>query len=253
MAVFVASRRRTAIRPTNRLLSRRSKTAVVLAQQRRMRGARRAIGSQRRDDVGGAECRASRRRGSTRSSPSARGSSGDPGTANTSRPCSVANRAVMSEPERRAASTTSDAERHAPRRCRLRRGKVAPTRLPCPSGISLTSAPRSSEASRARPRMFGGIDHGRRPPARTATVAGRAKTRGERAHRCPRARPETTTKPSPPSSRAIRSASDEPRPRRRCATPRSRRPSDAAENRRIADAPRCKRRRRVDRLQRQAG
>ena len=39
--------------------------------------------------------------------PSARGSSGEPGTANTSRPCSSAMRAVISEPERRAASTTT--------------------------------------------------------------------------------------------------------------------------------------------------
>ena len=39
--------------------------------------------------------------------PSARGSSGEPGTAKTSRPCSRAKRAVMSEPERRAASTTT--------------------------------------------------------------------------------------------------------------------------------------------------
>ena len=33
--------------------------------------------------------------------PSARGSSGEPGTANTSRPCSSAKRAVINEPERR--------------------------------------------------------------------------------------------------------------------------------------------------------
>src|SRR6476661_5373231 len=39
--------------------------------------------------------------------PAARGSSGEPGTANTSRPCSAAIRAVISDPERCAA------ERHA--------------------------------------------------------------------------------------------------------------------------------------------
>lgn len=39
--------------------------------------------------------------------PSLRGSSGEPGTAKTSRPCSPANRAVISDPERRAASTTT--------------------------------------------------------------------------------------------------------------------------------------------------
>jgi len=37
--------------------------------------------------------------------PAARGSSGEPGTANTSRPCSAAIRAVISDPERCAAST----------------------------------------------------------------------------------------------------------------------------------------------------
>jgi len=39
--------------------------------------------------------------------PAERGSSGLPGTANTSRPCSPANRAVISEPDRSAASTTT--------------------------------------------------------------------------------------------------------------------------------------------------
>ena len=54
--------------------------------------------------------------------PAARGSSGEPGTANTSRPCSAAIRAVISEPERCAASTmTTPTE--APEINRLRRGK----------------------------------------------------------------------------------------------------------------------------------
>ena len=54
--------------------------------------------------------------------PSARGSSGEPGTAKTSRPCSPASRAVISEPERRAASTmTTPTE--SPEISRLRRGK----------------------------------------------------------------------------------------------------------------------------------
>ena len=39
--------------------------------------------------------------------PCARGSSGEPGTAITSRPASAASRAVISEPERGAASTTT--------------------------------------------------------------------------------------------------------------------------------------------------
>src|SRR4051812_50064902 len=63
--------------------------------------------------------------------PSARGSSGEPGTANTSRPCSFAIRAVISEPERRAASTmTTPTDR--PEINRLRRGEGPPPRRPPP-------------------------------------------------------------------------------------------------------------------------
>ena len=54
--------------------------------------------------------------------PSARGSSGWPGTANTSRPCSAAVRAVISVPDRRAASTIST-PKATPEMMRLRRGK----------------------------------------------------------------------------------------------------------------------------------
>ena len=73
--------------------------------------------------------------------PSARGSSGEPGTAKTSRPCSAAKRAVMSEPERRAASTTTiPSER--PETSRLRRGKSRP-RASQPNGISESAAPSS--------------------------------------------------------------------------------------------------------------
>ena len=54
--------------------------------------------------------------------PSARGSSGEPGTANTSRPCSSAKRAVISEPDRLAASTTT-MPTASPEMSRLRRGK----------------------------------------------------------------------------------------------------------------------------------
>src|SRR5437868_1343703 len=54
--------------------------------------------------------------------PRQRGSSGEPGTAKTSRPCSSANRAVISEPERAAASTTTT-PRAIPEISRLRRGK----------------------------------------------------------------------------------------------------------------------------------
>jgi hypothetical protein len=57
--------------------------------------------------------------------PAERGSSGLPGTAKTSRPCSPAKRAVISEPERSAASiTTTPSE--IPEISRLRRGKSLP-------------------------------------------------------------------------------------------------------------------------------
>ena len=54
--------------------------------------------------------------------PRARGSSGEPGTANTSRPSSWAMRAVIRLPERRAASTTTTPS-DRPAMMRLRRGK----------------------------------------------------------------------------------------------------------------------------------
>ena len=54
--------------------------------------------------------------------PAERGSSGLPGTAKTSRPCSPARRAVISEPERSAASTTTTPS-EMPEISRLRRGK----------------------------------------------------------------------------------------------------------------------------------
>ena len=66
--------------------------------------------------------------------PPQRGSSGEPGTANTSRPCSSAIRAVIREPERRAASTTTTPSA-SPEISRLRRGKSR-ARGSQPSGIS---------------------------------------------------------------------------------------------------------------------
>ncbi len=71
--------------------------------------------------------------------PSARGSSGEPGTAKISRPSSAANFAVMREPDRRAASTTTTA-RQRPATIRLRRGKSRP-RASQPKGLSLIAAP----------------------------------------------------------------------------------------------------------------
>ena len=73
--------------------------------------------------------------------PSARGSSGWPGTANTSRPCSAAVRAVISVPDRRAASTISTPSA-MPEMMRLRRGKSC-ARGTKPGGFSLTRQPRS--------------------------------------------------------------------------------------------------------------
>ena len=66
--------------------------------------------------------------------PSARGSRGEPGTAKTSRPCSSASRAVIREPERFAASTTT-IPAASPEMSRLRRGKSW-ARGCHPSGIS---------------------------------------------------------------------------------------------------------------------
>jgi len=57
--------------------------------------------------------------------PAERGSRGLPGTAKTSRPCSPAKRAVISEPDRSAASTTTTPI-EMPEIRRLRRGKSLP-------------------------------------------------------------------------------------------------------------------------------
>ena len=73
--------------------------------------------------------------------PSARGSRGWPGTANTSRPCSAAVRAVIRVPERRAASTISTPSA-MPETMRLRRGKSW-ARGTKPGAFSLTGSPRS--------------------------------------------------------------------------------------------------------------
>ena len=71
--------------------------------------------------------------------PSERGSSGDPGTAKTSRPSSLARRADISEPERIAASTTMRPSDSAAM-MRLRRGKSR-ARGSQPKGISVIDAP----------------------------------------------------------------------------------------------------------------
>jgi len=67
----------------------------------------------------------------------------DPGTANTSRPCSPARRAVIRLPERSAASITST-PRASPAMIRLRRGKL------CSSGGVPRGNSDSTNASRRR-------------------------------------------------------------------------------------------------------
>ena len=77
--------------------------------------------------------------------PRARGSSGEPGTASTSRPCSAASRAVISEPDFSSASTTTTASER-PEISRLRRGKslACARRL---GALSETMQPRSAIAA----------------------------------------------------------------------------------------------------------
>ena len=87
--------------------------------------------------------------------PSQRGSRGEPGTAKTSRPCSPASRAVIREPDRRAASTMmTPIER--PEINRLRRGKSW-ARGSHPSGISEMAAPSNHEGL-DQFNVLGGID-----------------------------------------------------------------------------------------------
>ena len=77
--------------------------------------------------------------------PAARGSSGEPGTAKTSRPCSAAIRAVISEPERCAASTTTTPSA-APGDQPVAAGEIR-ARGTWPSGISEIAPPCSSSAA----------------------------------------------------------------------------------------------------------
>ena len=79
----------------------------------------------------------------------------EPGTASTSRPCSPARRAVMSDPERAAASITSTPS-ESPDISRLRCGKFSASGG-MPGGNSETSAPRAAMAA-ASCSVFGRID-----------------------------------------------------------------------------------------------
>src|SRR5262249_2234676 len=111
-----------------------------------------------------------------------------PGTANTSRPCSPAKRAVISEPERSAASTTTTPS-EIPEIRRLQRGKSFP-RGEKPGARSLMRSP-CSPIERCSSSLS-------MPPASTATVPRGRAARGA-AVSMPRASPEAMTKPSCPS------------------------------------------------------
>ena len=120
----------------------------------------------------------------------------------TSRPCSPASRAVISEPERDAASTTST-PRASPDISRLRRGKLCA----CggvPVGNSLTSAPRRGDARcelAVRCRV-----HAVEPGAadRDRDAAARRAPRGAPAASMPDASPLVIAKPAA-ASRAAKS------------------------------------------------
>src|SRR3954463_3740895 len=84
---------------------------------------------------------------------------GLPGTAITSRPYSSARRAVISDPEAGAASTTTTPS-DSPAITRLRRGKSL-ARAVAPSGRSLTTAPGDPPHQRGVLRRIDHIDTGR--------------------------------------------------------------------------------------------
>lgn len=122
--------------------------------------------------------------------PCARGSSGLPGTAITSRPASAASRAVMSEPDRGAASTTT-VPSASPAMIRLREGKWRASGW-LPGGCSATSS--ASCATCSCRSAFSGGKAMSIPLAITPIVRGSAPTCA--AVSIPRARPDTTVTPS---------------------------------------------------------
>src|SRR5882762_10504415 len=119
--------------------------------------------------------------------------------ASTSRPCSAARRAVMSEPESRVASTTRQ-PRARPEMRRLRRGKF-PALGGVPSGNSDTSAPRDKISSAS-----GSLRRGytmSMPVPSTAMVDPRPSRPPEcAALSTPIAKPLTMTRPASLSARA---------------------------------------------------
>ena len=110
----------------------------------------------------------------------ARGSSGEPGTANTSRPCSSAKRAVISEPDLAPASTTTTPSAR-PAMMRLRRGKSSPAAR----RRAAVRGSRPAFASRHQAAILGRIDdvdaagdHGDRAAARAPPDAPPRRCRG---------------------------------------------------------------------------
>ena len=183
----------------------------------------------------------SRPGGAGRSVPSARGSSGEPGTANTSRPCSAASRAVISEPERSSASTTTT-PRDRPEMMRLRRGKSRACAC-APRGFPRRCSPARRCCRRARRARADRCRRRRRPARRRCRSAARLRARRRRCRApCPRRRHGRPGPARPPAP--ARSAG---RPPRRCARRRWRR---SARSSRVGVAPRPEqRRRRVQRGQ----
>ena len=157
--------------------------------------------------------------------------------ANTSRPASAASRAVISAPERIAASTTSVPSAQPGDDAVALREMLAPVAR-CPGGCSLTTAPR-----RGDPRQQRGVAARDRrcpvPVPSTATVGPPAAS----APRCaavsmPAARPLATHQPRRAKARAKSCALSRPPARRRCGCRRSRPPgATAARDRRRRTRP----------------
>ena len=160
-----------------------------------------------------------------RSMPRQRGSSGEPGTANSSRPASWARRAVIRLPERGAASTTTTPEREpgddavAPREMpALRRG--AERRFGHDGAALRDLGLQRRVLGRIGPVEPAG-DGGDRPPRRQRAAMGgacRCRARGRR----PR------TRPARASSLGEHGRHGAARWPRRCARPRARRPARAS-------------------------
>ena len=138
--------------------------------------------------------------------PSARGSSGEPGTANTWRFCSSANRAVMSDPEPRAASTTTVAEREAGDDAIAAR-KVASARLPFDRHLGHDRAVFDHALDQRRPPRSDRVSRGLRRARRPRRSRGSPRAR---AGRCRARDPRRRHSPPRPSPRASRSAKVSP-------------------------------------------